>query len=39
MATIRLIPSTYYVSSSYLSVSNPNNMYTNTDNTSTYCTI
>ena len=39
MATIRLIPSTYYVSSSYLSVSNPNNMYTNTDNTSTYCTV
>lgn len=32
MATIRLIPSDYYLSnSSYLSVSNENNMYTNTD--------
>lgn len=39
MATIRLIPSTYYLSSSsYLSVSNANNMYNNTDNT-TYATI
>ena len=39
MATIRLIPSTYAVSStSYLSVSNANNMYTNTDST-TYATI
>lgn len=39
MATIRLIPSTYAVSStSYLSVSNANNMYHNTDNT-TYATI
>lgn len=32
MATIRLIPSSYYRSnSSYLSVTNPENMYTNTD--------
>ncbi len=32
MATMRLIPSDYYLSSSsYLSVSNENNMYTNTD--------
>ena len=39
MATIRLIPSTYAVSStSYLSVSNASNMYHNTDNT-TYATI
>lgn len=39
MATIRLIPSTYAVSSaSYLSVSNASNMYTNTDST-TYATI
>ena len=39
MATIRLIPSTYAVSStSYLSVSNAANMYHNTDNT-TYATI
>lgn len=39
MATIRLIPSTYAVSStSYLSVSNAANMYNNTDNT-TYATI
>lgn len=39
MATIRLIPSTYAVSNtSYLSVSNANNMYHNTDNT-TYATI
>lgn len=39
MATIRLIPSTYAVSStSYLSVSNADNMYHNTDNT-TYATI
>lgn len=39
MATIRLIPSKYAVSStSYLSVSNANNMYHNTDNT-TYATI
>ena len=34
MATIRLVPSTYYLSnSSYLSVSNVDNMYTNTDST------
>lgn len=39
MATIRLIPSTYAVSNtSYLSVSNASNMYTNTDST-TYATI
>ena len=40
MATIRLIPSTYTLSStSYLSISNAQNMYTNTDNTSTYATV
>lgn len=39
MATIRLIPSAYAVSStSYLSVSNASNMYENTDST-TYATI
>ena len=39
MATIRLVPSTYAVSStSYLSVSDANNMYTNVDST-TYATI
>ena len=39
MATIRLVPSTYYLSnSSYLSVSNANNMYANTDSTN-YATI
>lgn len=39
MATIRLIPSTYYLSnSSYLSVSSASNMYNNTDNTS-YATV
>ncbi len=39
MATIRLVPSVYAVSStSYLSVSNANNMYTNVDST-TYATI
>lgn len=39
MATIRLVPSKYAVSStSYLSVSNAENMYTNTDST-TYATI
>ncbi len=39
MATIRLVPSTYAVSStSYLSVSSAENMYHNTDNT-TYATI
>ena len=36
MATIRLVPSTYYLSnSSYVSVSNVSNMYTNTDSTTT----
>lgn len=40
MATIRLIPSTYYLSSStYLTVSNDSNMYNNTDNTSIYTTV
>lgn len=39
MATIKLIPSTYYLSnSSYLSVSNPSNMYDDTDST-TYATV
>lgn len=39
MATIRLVPSTYYLSSSsYLSVSNASNMYANTDST-TYATV
>lgn len=39
MATIRLIPSTYYLSNSgYLSVSNAENMYTNTDS-DTYATV
>lgn len=39
MTTIRLVPSTYAVSNtSYLSVSNASNMYTNTDST-TYATI
>ena len=39
MATIRLVPSTYYLSNnSYLSVSNASNMYTNTDST-TYATV
>lgn len=39
MATIRLTPSTYYLSnSSYLSVSSANNMYANTDSTN-YATI
>ena len=39
MATIRLVPSAYAVSStSYLSVSNASNMYANTDST-TYATI
>ena len=34
MATIRLVPSTYYLSNStYLSVTNPSNMYANTDST------
>lgn len=39
MPTIRLVPSTYYLSSSaYLSVSNASNMYANTDST-TYATV
>ncbi len=39
MATIRLVPSTYYLSSSsYLSVTNAANMYNNTDNTN-YATV
>lgn len=39
MATIRLIPSTYYLSNTtYLSVSDEANMYHNTDNT-TYATV
>lgn len=39
MATMRLIPSTYYRSnSSYVSVTNESNMYANTDNT-TYASI
>lgn len=39
MATIRLIPSTYYLSnSSYLSVANADNMYANTDSTN-YATV
>lgn len=39
MPTARLVPSTYYLSSSsYLSVSNANNMYDDTDST-TYATV
>lgn len=39
MATMRLVPSTYYLSSSsYLSVSNAENMYDDTDST-TYATV
>lgn len=39
MPTVRLVPSTYYLSnSSYLSVSNASNMYNNTDNTA-YATV
>ena len=39
MATARLIPSTYYRNnSSYVTVTNPSNMYTNTDST-TYATV
>lgn len=39
MATMRLVPSTYYLSNStYLSVSNAANMYNNTDN-ETYATV
>lgn len=38
MATIKLIPSSYYVSSSYLTVADDSNMYHNVSNT-TYATI
>lgn len=38
MATATLIPSTYYVSSSYLSLSNEDNMYTDISST-TYATL
>lgn len=38
MATIRLVPSTYSVSNTTVSVSNPANMYTNVDSTN-YATI
>lgn len=38
MATIRLIPSTYSLSSTYLSIDNAANMYNNVDN-STYATV
>lgn len=39
MATVRLVPSTYYLSnSSYLTVSNASNMYANTDSM-TYATV
>ena len=39
MATMRLIPSTYSLSSTtYLSISNASNIYANTDNT-TYATV
>ena len=39
MATMRLVPSTYYLSStSYLSISSASSMYNNTDNTS-YATV
>lgn len=38
MATIRLVPSSYRVSSTYLSVSDASNMYTNTDSTN-YATV
>lgn len=39
MPTMRLLPSTYYLSnSSYLKVTNPDNMYTNTDSTN-YATV
>ena len=38
MATATLVPSTYYVSSSALSVSDVDNMYTNTSST-TYGTV
>jgi len=40
MATIRLVPSAYTrSSSSYVVVSDPSNMYTNTDNTTNYASL
>ncbi len=40
MAVIRLIPSNYARSNTnYVTVSNPDNMYNNTDHTSNYCTL
>ena len=40
MATIRLVPSNYAVSSSTrVTVSDPSNMYNNTDHTANYCSI
>lgn len=40
MAVIRLIPSSYERSNTnYVTVSNPDNMYNNTDHTSNYCTL
>lgn len=40
MATIRLVPSTYTRSSTNrVTVTDPNNMYNNTDHTSNYCSI
>lgn len=38
MATARLVPSTYYLSSTYLTVNNASNMYDNTDS-NTYGTV
>ena len=40
MATVRLVPSAYTASnSSYVTVTNPTNMYYNTDHTANYCTL
>jgi len=40
MATIRLIPSNYGRSNTnYVTVTNPENMYNNTDHTANYCTL
>lgn len=40
MATARLVPSTYSVSNAnYVTVTNPTNMYNNTDHTSDYATL
>lgn len=42
MATIRLVPSAYTLSSSntsYISITNPENMYKNTDTSSSYATL